>query len=277
MPKPNRIFSLAGLLLGLAAGPSCSQGPGRLPAEEPLRLVLFAGEGLPLADSLRSELLTAELAFEELSPTSDLFERAFGTPGRLGLAWIDGEGRVLSVLPGASPIGEVRLRDRLVRARLASWRDSGALERVRIQLSLRAEAPAEQDLRALLAQGEDPQILALLARALARRGSIQECLETCARAEQVDRSMKSDPELLLTRALARIASREPERALELLEGLVGDEEHLARGLALHHAEQGAPLDELKLVLDRYPLSPWRAAARDQIEHILSPPEEHNHR
>ena len=100
-----------------------------------------------------------------------------------------------------------------------------------------------------------------------------EALATCDRAEALGEAADDQR---LTRALARIASREPERALSLLEGLDGDQARLARGLALHHLEDDGALDELRGVLDRYPLSPWCADARREIEHILNPPDEHTH-
>jgi hypothetical protein len=273
-------------LLPLACGPP----PRRTPLERAQAaagargvpvLALFAGQGLALGDRLREAVkgdgrLPALAELVELDPVADgaLFERAMGSRGRLGLVWLSGEGEVLSVIPGFAPPLDVLARARLVKRRSAAARD----DLLALQLALRAFAPAEAGLRSRLAKGDEPEQRARLAYCLVRRGAIAEGRAELRRALVSRPELAGQPSVVLTRALAHIAGREPRAALELLEGgPQGDEYLLALGIARHHAEDPAGLAPLGDLVERYPLSPWLPEARRQIEHILSPPPEHDHR
>lgn len=263
------------------------------PADTRPLLVLYTAPGLELGRELR-EAIEAEGAFADLvrfevrDPGDDEFQRAFGTGGRLGLVWIDAagtleRGMLLSTLPGYAPVQDVLARTRAVQRGLAIVEALPATPEnlARLQLGLRAFVPAEQRLKACLAGGPDPDLEELHARVLVRRGEIQAALQACAALETSEPSRASRPSVLLTRALARIASREPERALELLAQIPadspqGDQVGLARGTALHHAQREGALEELVSVQERYPLSPWSPDVRDEIDHVLSPPLEHTH-
>ncbi len=288
----------------LLAGFACTPPPAETPLESALRmarsrgvpvLAVFAGEGLALGARLQKAVaddarLAALAERIELDPEEDraLFEQAMGTRGRLGLVWLDHGGDVLSVMPGLAPPLDIHERARLVRDLNRYYRTSdGTLEGrlLRLQMELRAFAPAEITLRSMIAVEDSAALRATLARCLVRRGKIAEALAEAQRAACLDPEGPIQESIRLTRALARIASGEPRVALGLLEGdyaqrstgYQADQFLLALGTARHDARVGDGLEELGGLIKRYPGSAWLPDVRRQVEHVLSPPAGHSHR
>lgn len=272
-----------------------------------LVLVHFAAPDTPagaavLAEVLGDPGLRARLErgarLVELDAASDplLFEAAFADGGRLGTCVLDETGEPMAAIPGAASGAElVGLLERCRSAALG-WRASRAddLARARLLTELGLWHRAQALLEALLAApagrgrggvGGEREAAARerLARCLVRRGEIaagRRAVEDWRRRWPG----RAHAGLDLTEGLALLGDREPRAALAALEraGLRGvdpperDAWLLALGTARHQARAGDGLAQLEQLLERYPHSPWRRAARRQIEHVLSPPGPHDH-
>lgn len=255
------------VLLLTACGTSTSDPAEESPAST-FQLVLFADLELPLGQEMKHSLEQASIPFALQAPGD--FDEAFGRTGRLGLAWLDADGAVMSLIPGFATVEAVNARSDRVTLALQDWHSAGERERIDLQLSLRAEPAAERAARRLLTERpNDPDLRARLAHALVLQGSIQEAAVTL-RAESTCKHSA------LTRGWVALAGRNPTQALEHCSGLTGAEACVLRGVAQHHQDLPEATTTLGSVLSRYPHSPWRADAAREIEHILQPPDSHSH-
>lgn len=302
---------MAALLLILfpgACGSDLDQDPGGSPLAVALHrarerqapvLVHFAARdldaGLALAtrtfeDPASRTELDREVEVLELDALEhpDLFRELFGEAGRLGCGFLSPDGQPMASLPGCPTTSEVTLWARRVARYLEAWnRSEGqSLERARVLARLHSWARTAEGLTRLLdGQGDRPlspleerEVRSILARAQARRGRTLEARSELLALERHGPLGPFDELTMALLALQEGAYAESHGLMARLE-LDGEQEQarlLAFATATHAARLGDGLDLLDRLLERYPRSPWRAAALRQVDHVLNPQPGHTH-
>lgn len=299
-PPPRTAVLAALLSLAAACGseaPPFERALARARAEARPLLVHFAARELPAGERLartafddarRRRALDRRAVVLELDARAEpeLFRAAFGESGRLGAAFFAPDGAPLTALPGAPGAAEVELWCERVAARLERWTASrdDPLARAEVCLELHAWRGAAAALERALAASEDLSPAARrVARAHRARAWIRLGRVAAARDEldAIEAEHGPDDATRLTRALVHLAERDAGAALACLDRVERrapreEELLLAEAIALHAAERADGLEPLGVLLERYPRSPWRAAALRQLEHVLVPDPGHTH-
>jgi tetratricopeptide (TPR) repeat protein len=272
--------------------------------------VHFQIKGRPAGQAMLEETFaSAEVArrsaaflnvWVDIDARPELFDRLLGGKGALGTCVVDGEGDVVSALPGfAGPNEYVRFLERAEKgyAGLRAAREkSGAGPEAMLALAeayREIESPrrAEDCYRKVIEGGGAAGPAAVAHERLARyrvmRGKNVDARRHVAEFRRLDpenRTGRAD-RILLTEGLAFYVERKFDESRRTLEEALAkfpqspEADHLmvSLGVVLHESgddKRAMPL--FQEMLRRFPDSPWAPEARQRIEHIKNPPPDHTH-
>lgn len=273
-------------------------------------VVHFQMESRPLGQAMseetfaRAEVVRRSAAFlnvwVDIDRRPELFDAQLGGKGGLGTCVVDGEGDVVSALPGfAGPREYVAFLDRAEKgyAALRAARErSGAGAEAMLALAeayrgLESPRRAEECYRKVIESAPGtPQAAAAherMARYRVGRGKNLEArrhVEEYRRIDPDNRCGRAD-RILLTEGLAFYVERKFAESRRTLEEALArypgspeaDHMMLSLGVVLHESgddKRAMPL--LEEMLRKFPDSSWAIEARLRIEHIRNPPADHSH-
>ncbi len=236
----------------------------------------------------------------DIDSRPDLFDRLLGGKGGLATCIVDGEGDVVSALPGfAGPKEYVLFLDRAEKgyvALRAAREKSPAGPEAMVALaeayrSLESPRRAEECYRKVIerAPGTGPAAVAheRMARYRVGRGKNLEARKHIEEYRKIDpdnRQGRAD-RILLTEGLAFYVERKFAESRRTLEEALAkfpaspeaDHMMVSLGVVLHESgDDPRAMPLLEEMLRRFPDSPWAIEARQRIEHIKNPPADHAH-
>ena len=236
----------------------------------------------------------------DLDAQPDLFDRLMGGKGGLGTCVVDGEGDVVSALPGfAGPKEYVSFLDRAEKgyASLRAAREKsssgpeGMAALAEAYRELESPRRAEECYRKVIETAPGTASAALAHERMARyrvgRGKnldARKHIEEYRKIDPDNRHGRAD-RILLTEGLAFYVERKFAESRKTLEEALAkfpqspeaDHMMVSLGVVLHESgddKRAMPLFEE--MLRKFPTSPWAVEARVRIEHIKNPPPDHTH-
>ncbi len=263
-----------------------------------------AGQAMAEETFAHAEVVRRSSAFlcvwVDIDRKPELFDALLGGKGALGTCVVDGEGDVVSALPGyAGPNEYVRFLDRAEKGyaglRAAREKAQGGPEAMlalaEAYRELESPRRAEDCYRKVIEAGGTGTSAAVAHERLARyrvmRGRNVEARRHVAEYRRLDpenRAGRAD-RILLTEGLAFYVERKFDECRRTIEEALAkhpaspeaDHMMLSLGVVLHESgDDKRAMPILEEMLRKFPDSPWAPEARLRIEHIKNPPPDHTH-